>query len=150
MSQVSEILKLKGGTIFSVTPYDTVKSALKFMAEKNLGAVIVLDCGHIAGIFSERDFARYAAKNTIQPDDVLIKDLMTSHLVTVSPSQTTDECMTIMTSKRIRHLPVVENDALIGLISIGDVVNRIIEDHKFSITQLENYVTGGGIPNNSD
>lgn len=142
MSTVREILKTKGSTIWSVTPQDTVFNTLKMMAERNVGAVLVLEGQKIAGIFSERDFARHCAKGSVRPEEVLIKDMMTSRILVVSPAQTTDECMSIMTTKRIRHLPVVENDKLIGLISIGDVVNRIIEDHKFSIDQLKSYVTG--------
>ena len=142
MSIVREILKVKGNTIWSVGPKDTVQDTLKLMAEKNVGAVLVLDGSKIAGIFSERDFARHCAHRSLNPAEVPVKDMMTSRILFVNPTQTTEECMSIMTTKRIRHLPVLENDKLIGLISIGDVVNRIIEDHKFSITQLERYVTG--------
>jgi CBS domain-containing protein len=142
MSIVSDILKGKGNTIWSVGPRDTVQSTLKLMAEKNIGAVIVVDGKKIAGIFSERDFARHCAKGSLNPAEIHVSDMMTSHLFSVNPSQTTNECMALMTSKHIRHLPVMDNDQLIGLISIGDVVKRIIEDHKFSITQLERYVTG--------
>ena len=142
MSTVREILKVKGSAIWSVKPQDTVKTTLKFMAEKNVGAVLVMEGSTIAGIFSERDLARHLADHTLEPEKVLIKQMMTTHLVSVSPSQTTDECMSLMVTKRIRHLPVLEEGKLLGVISIGDVVNRIIEDHKFSIKQLESYVTG--------
>ncbi len=143
-STVREILKTKGNAIWSVHPLDTVKDTLKLMAEKNVGAVIVLEGKAIAGIFSERDFARYSSRHSVKPEEILIQDLMTTHILVVTPERTTEECMSLMTSKRIRHLPVVENNELIGLISIGDVVMKVIEDHKFSINQLENYVTGGG------
>jgi len=142
MSTVREILKEKGGSIWSVRPQETVKETLRFMAHRNIGAVLVMDGKKIAGIFSERDFAKHSANSNLQLDQVPIKDLMTSRILVVSPSQTTDDCMSLMTTKRIRHLPVIEHDELVGLISIGDVVNRIIQDHKFSITQLERYVTG--------
>ena len=142
MSTVREILNVKNNAIWSVGPKDTVTATLKLMAEKNIGAVLVLDGKKIAGIFSERDFARHWAKHNLKLEEVSIKDLMTTQLYVVGPTQTTDECMAIMTTKRIRHLPVIENNELIGLISIGDVVNRIIEDHKFSISQLERYVNG--------
>jgi CBS domain-containing protein len=112
------------------------------MAEQNVGAVLVLEGEKLVGIFSERDFARQAVKNSQRPQEILIKDIMTSKILTVSPDTSTDECMTIMTSKHIRHLPVLENNKLVGLISIGDVVKRIIGDHQFSIAQLERYVTG--------
>ena len=140
---VREILNKKGNKILSVSPQDTVKHTLKVMAENNVGAVLILDGKKIAGIFSERDFARHSAKNDLRPEDVPIKDMMTSRILFVTPATTTEECMSLMTTKRIRHLPVIEEDKLVGMISIGDVVNKIIEDHKFSITQLEHYVTGG-------
>ncbi len=142
MSHVHDILKGKGNVIWSVNPHDTVNDTLKFMAEKNIGAVLVMEHGKIAGIFSERDFARHAIKCSGNPGLVPVKDMMTTRILFVSPADTTEECITLMTSKRIRHLPVIENDKLIGLISIGDVVRRIIEDQKFSIIQLERYVTG--------
>ena len=142
MSNVSDILKAKGKTIWSVSPKDTVFKTLQLMSEKNVGAVLVLEEEKIVGIFSERDFARHCAKGAVVPEKVLIKDMMTSKLFSVGADVTTDECMSIMTTRRIRHLPVIENEKLVGLISIGDVVNRIIEDHKFSITQLERYITG--------
>ena len=143
MSQVHDILKLKGSKIWSVSPQETVYNTLKLMAEQNVGAVLVLEGDTLAGIFSERDFARHTVKSNLRAQDVLIKDMMTSKILSVSPETSIDECMTIMTSKHIRHLPVInEEGKLAGLISIGDVVKRIIEDHKFSITQLERYVTG--------
>ena len=141
-STVREILNAKGSMVLSVRPQDTVYSTLKLMAEKNVGAVLVLDGDKIAGIFSERDFARHCAKGSLKPEEVPIKDMMTSRILFISPTQTTEECMSIMTTKHIRHLPVMENDKLVGVISIGDVVKKIIEDHKFSITQLERYVAG--------
>ena len=142
MSNVREILNKKGSTIWSVSPQVTVNDTLKLMAEKNVGAVLVLEGGKIAGIFSERDFARLSAIGSLRPDEIPIKVMMTSLIHFVSPTQTTEECMSLMTTKRIRHLPVVEDDKLIGLISIGDVVKQVIEDQKFSISQLESYVTG--------
>ncbi|MEI7998476.1 MAG: CBS domain-containing protein [Candidatus Omnitrophota bacterium] len=142
MTHVREIIKAKGSTVWTISPQDTVKKALIFMAEKNVGAVLVLEGKDIVGVFSERDFARHSAKSNLRPEEVPVKDIMTTRILFVSPSETTEDCMSLMTAKRIRHLPVIENDQLIGLISIGDVVNKIIEDHKFSITQLEHYVTG--------
>ncbi len=144
MSNVREILNKKGNTIWSVSPQDTVNDTLKLMAEKNVGALLVLEGRKIAGIFSERDFARHSAKRSLRTEEVPIKDMMTSRILYVSPTQTTEECMSLMTAKHVRHLPVIEDDKLIGLISIGDVVKQVIEDQKFSISQLEHYVTGGG------
>lgn len=142
MSNVFNILNKKDKTIWSVNPHNTVLETLKIMAEKNVGAVIVLEEGKIAGIFSERDFARHSVKRSIHPEQVLIKEMMTSLIFSVSPGQTTEECMSLMTDKRIRHLPVIEDGKLVGLISIGDVVKQVIEDQKFSISQLERYVNG--------
>ncbi|MBL8012943.1 MAG: CBS domain-containing protein [Candidatus Omnitrophica bacterium] len=142
MSKVYDIIKKKDGMIFSVKPQDTIRHTLKLMAEMNVGAVLILEGGRIIGIFSERDFARHSAKGQVRIEDALVKDMMTTSIVSVSSSQTTEECMSLMTSKRIRHLPVIDNEKLIGLISIGDVVKQVIEDQKFSITQLERYVSG--------
>jgi CBS domain-containing protein len=142
MTLVSDILAKKGSTVWTVTPKTTVFETLKLMSERNVGAVLVLDGGKISGIFSERDFARHAVKETLQLKNISIEEMMTTRILFVGPSQTTDECMSLMTAKRIRHLPVIENDKLVGLISIGDVVSKVIEDHKFSISQLERYVTG--------
>ena len=142
MSNVFNILNKKDKTIWSVNPHNTVLETLKLMAEKNVGAVIVLEEGKIAGIFSERDFARHSAKRSIRSEQALIKEMMTSLIFSVSPNQTTEECMSLMTDKRIRHLPVIEDGRLVGLISIGDVVKQVIEDQKFSISQLERYVNG--------
>ena len=142
MSNVSEILSKKGNTVWTVASTDTVYNTLKFMADKNVGAVLVMDGVKIAGIFSERDFARHSVKKNVKLDEAPIKEMMTARILFVTPSQTTEECMSLMTSKHIRHLPVIEGEKLVGLISIGDVVKKIIEDHKFSISQLEHYVTG--------
>lgn len=143
MSNVSDILNKKDGKIWSVTSGVSILDTLKLMAEKNVGAVLVIDTDKkIAGIFSERDFARHFAARNIHPEQIPVRDMMTTNILSVAPTQTTEECMTLMTSKRIRHLPVIENGKLVGLISIGDVVKQVIEDQKFSITQLERYVTG--------
>ena len=142
MSNVRDILNVKGNAVWSVKPQDTLKDTLRLMAEKNLGAVLVVENEKIIGIFSERDFARHSAKQTLRLEDLPTKDMMTKQIISISPAQSTEECMSIMTTKHIRHLPVIEDDKLIGLISIGDVVKRIIEDHKFSINQLKSYVTG--------
>ncbi len=143
MSNVSDILKVKGNAVWTVQPEDTAKDTLKLMADKNSGAVLVVDGKKLVGIFSERDFARHSAIHSLKLEEAIIKDMMTSIVISVSPDQTTEECMAIMTSRHIRHLPVIEHDELVGVISIGDVVKRIIEDHKFSINQLKDYVAGG-------
>ena len=142
MSNVREILAKKGNAVWSVNAQDTVYDTLKFMAEKNIGAVLIMEDKKIAGIFTERDFARHSLEKNLKLAEIPVKSMMTTHILFVSPSQSTEECMSLMTAKRIRHLPVIENDRLVGLISIGDVVSKVIEDHKFSISQLEKYVTG--------
>jgi CBS domain-containing protein len=143
VSTVGEILKSKGGHIWSVTPKHTIYDTLKLMAEKNVGAVLVIDEKSIVGIFSERDFARNFVKRSLRTQETPITEIMTKKVLFISPSQTAEECLSIMTGKHLRHLPVLENDKLVGLISIGDVVKKLIEDQKFSINQLERYVTGG-------
>jgi CBS domain-containing protein len=142
ISTVGEILKVKGNATWSVTPETTIYDTLKLMADKNIGAVLVLDGHKLAGIFSERDFARHFVKGMLRTKETAISEVMTKRVLFVSPAQTTEECMTIMTSKHFRHLPVIEDDKLVGMISIGDVVKKLIEDQQFSISQLERYVTG--------
>jgi CBS domain-containing protein len=143
MSNVREIIRKKGNIVWSVSPQTSVNETIKLMSAKNVGALLVLDGDKIAGIFSERDFTRHSAKGSFNLEQTLVKDLMTSRILFVTPEHSTEECMSLMAAKRIRHLPVIENEKLVGLISIGDVVIKIIEDQKFSITQLERYVTGG-------
>jgi CBS domain-containing protein len=117
-------------------------AALKMMDEKNIGALVVTQGGSVLGILSERDYARKLVLKGRSSTDSTVHDLMTSSVITVTPEQTMDQCMDLMTSKRIRHLPVVENDKLIGLISIGDVVKAVISEKEFLIKQLENYISG--------
>lgn len=142
MSNVFNILNKKDRTVWSVSPQVTIQETLRLMAEKNVGAVLVMDGPAIIGVFSERDFARHSANRSVRPDRDPVKDMMTTQIITVGLSSTTEECMDLMTSRRIRHLPVLEDGKLVGLISIGDVVKQVIEDQRFSITQLERYVTG--------
>lgn len=142
MSNVRDILGKKGNSVWTVNSNETVYKTLQLMAEKNVGAVLVMDGAKISGIFSERDFARHSTKESLKLNEIPIKSMMTSHILFVSPNETTEECMSLMSAKRIRHLPVLEDGKLVGFISIGDVVKKVIEDHKFSIAQLEKYVTG--------
>lgn len=142
MSTVKEIIKKKGNTVWSISQHAKVIDALKLMAEKNVGAVLVTEGERIIGVFSERDFARHAARRQSGVADKSVKDLMTARVICVSPNHSAEECMSLMTVKHVRHLPVFENDKLAGIISIGDVVNTVIEDQKFSLSQLERYVTG--------
>ena len=116
--------------------------ALKIMDEKNIGALVVARGGAVLGILSERDYARKLVLKGRATSDSTVQDLMTPAVITVTPDQSMDRCMELMTSKRIRHLPVVENEKLIGLISIGDVVKAVISEKEFRIKQLDNYITG--------
>jgi CBS domain-containing protein len=128
--------------VISVSPDTRVSTALELMAEKNIGALVVVKDGALTGIFSERDFARKTVSNGRAALDSTVKELMTSVVFTVTPEQSIEECMAAMTAKRIRHLPVLENQRLIGVISIGDVVKAVISDQEHLIQHLENYITG--------
>lgn len=143
MKNVRDILYSKGNAkIYSVAPDAMVVDALKLMAEKMVGALLVLENGKPVGIFSERDYARKIALLERSSRTTEIRQVMTADLISVSPSNTMEYCMELMTEKHIRHLPVMEDDKLIGLISIGDLVKNIIEDQKAMILQLEKYVRG--------
>jgi len=142
MTTIRNILQTKGPEVWSVEPEAPVMTALKTMDEKNIGALVVARGGSVLGILSERDYARKLILKGRSSSDSTVQDLMTSSVITVTPDETMDRCMELMTSKRIRHLPVVENDKLIGLISIGDVVKAVISEKESLIKHLENYITG--------
>ncbi len=143
MIYVVDILKEKGNDYFSVLPETITLEALKLMAEKNIGAVLVVAENKLLGIFSERDYARKIVLHGKSSSNTQIAEFMSTHLSTVHANTPITECMQIMTDKHIRHLPVVDNDKIIGLVSIGDIVSRIIREQKNTIQQLENYITGG-------
>ena len=144
MISVNDLLKNKGNQVYSVTPQTQTLHALKLLAEKNIGALLVLDGQKLAGIVSERDVVRQIADkgtcNMKQP----VEQFMTELLYVISPDQSIDECMSLMTEHHIRHLPVVENEQVVGVISIGDVVKKLIADHETTIDTLEKYITGTG------
>lgn len=140
---VRQILLSKGADVWAVTPETLVIDALHMMAEKNAGAVLVLRGEALVGIFSERDYARKVILRGKSSTDTPVADVMTSRVVYVRPSQTTEECMALMTDKHVRHLPVIEDERVLGVISIGDVVKAIVADQRFTIQQLESYITGG-------
>jgi CBS domain-containing protein len=142
MKTVGELLQAKGYDIWSVAPDDSVYDALQLMADKNVGAVLVTEAGNLVGIVSERDYARKVILKGKTSKDTPVREIMTEKVVYVRPDQTSDECMVLMTDKRVRHLPVIENDQLIGIISIGDVVKAIMSHQEFMLEQLENYITG--------
>ncbi|MCH8928466.1 MAG: CBS domain-containing protein [Candidatus Marinimicrobia bacterium] len=142
MKIVKELLKNKGSEVWNVSPDTHVFEALEYMAEKNVGALPVIESEKIVGMFSERDYARKVILKGKASKNTLIKEIMSTTIHHVSPEQTIVECMALMTEKRIRHLPVFESDELVGLISIGDVVKAIISEQDFIMGQLENYITG--------
>jgi CBS domain-containing protein len=136
------ILKAKGSEVVTVNPGTTMIDALQIMAEKNIGAMIVLDHSKPVGIFSERDFVREIAREQCLMLKLPVESCMTKELYCVTPSSTSDECMAIMTNKHIRHLPVMQGDELVGIISIGDIVKNMIEDKDLLIDNLQNYIFG--------
>ena len=142
MTTVSQILQAKGTRVWSVSPDTTVFDALKLMAEKNLGALLVLEGEKLVGIFSERDYARKIILQGKTSKETPVMEIMSTDVLYVRPEQSIEECMALMTDKRIRHLPVLEGTKLVGLISIGDVVKAVISEKEFVIKQLENYITG--------
>jgi CBS domain-containing protein len=142
MGAVNAILRTKGDVIFTISPDTMVYTALEIMVEKNVSALVVLEEGKLAGIFTERDYARKVILKGKASKETLIGEIMTSDLITVTPDTSIETCMRLMTGKLIRHLPVVENGQLVGIISIGDVVKFIIEDQKFIIENMEHYITG--------
>ena len=143
MKYVVELLKKKGNDVWSVAPDIPVYKALELMLEKNCGAVLVLEEEKLVGILSERDYARKVILKGKSSKDTPVAEIMSSEVVCIQPTHTIDDCMALMTDKRVRHLPVIEEegDALIGLISIGDVVKEVISEQEFIIHQLENYIS---------
>jgi CBS domain-containing protein len=142
MKTVREILQKKGNTVWSIPPEATVFDALQLMAEKNLGAVLVIKNDRVVGIMSERDYARKIILHGKHSKDTLVNEIMSSLVIYVNTSLSVEECMALMINKRIRHLPVIENGKLSGIISIGDVVDAIIDEKEFLIDQLVNYIAG--------
>jgi CBS domain-containing protein len=140
---IIEILKTKGQDVWTVVPDSTVYDALQLMAEKNVGALMVVESDKLVGVFSERDYARKVILKGKASKDTLVSEIMTAGPIWVRPDQTIRACMDLMTHKRIRHLPVLDDGRLVGVISIGDVVKAIISDQEFTIEQLEHYITGG-------
>lgn len=142
MKNVSQVLESKGNEFWSVDPDATVYEALQLMAEKNIGAVPVLLGGRLAGMFSERDYARKVVLHGKSSKNTAVREIMSERVVTISPDQSVEVCMELMTNQHIRHLPVVNSGEIVGMISIGDVVKSIISEQEFLISQLENYITG--------
>lgn len=142
MSAVRNILKAKGDKIFHISPYTSVYNALEIMVEKNVSSLVVLDDEKLIGIFTDRDYARKVILKGKASRETPVGDIMSGNMVTVNPDSTIDDCMELMTSKFIRHLPVLEDNKLVGLVSIGDVVKYIIDEQKFIIENMEHYIGG--------
>ncbi len=144
MITIRDLLNVKGRDVFAVHPDTTVIETLKYLAEKDIGALVVLRNDGIAGIISERDFVRSIAETGKCLLDSTVSDYMTEEVFTIEVDQSLSDCMKLMTDKHIRHVPVVEKGKLVGVISIGDVVRAIITDHEMTIDQLSNYIEGRG------
>ena len=142
MQYVDDVLNVKGRDVYTATPTTTVFEALELMADKEVGALVVVEKDRLVGIFSERDYARRLALEGKRSRETPVREIMTDVVATISQSDSMKDCMECMTNERVRHLPVVEGDRLIGLISIGDVVKSIMSDQELMIQQLENYITG--------
>jgi len=141
MASVETILLNKGHSVIALKPEDTILDALKLMAEKEIGAVLVMEGDTVKGIFSERDYAR---RGTLMgnPNSTTLKDVMTTRIFYVSPDQSAETCMAQMSDKHIRHLPVLKNNKVVGVISIGDIVKNVLKDKEELIHGLENYILG--------
>ena len=142
MRTVQQLIDEKGGDIQSIHPDDSVFDAIQKMADTNIGSLIVIEDDRPVGIFTERDYARSVILKGKSSPTTPVRDIMTTRVVYVQPEQTVEQCMAIMTDKHIRHLPVLRDDKLIGMISIGDLVKSIIADQKFTIEQLEQFIHG--------
>ena len=142
MKTVAELLRVKPSRVVSVSPEQTVLDAIKVLAQEDIGAAIVMSGGRIAGIFSERDYTRKVILKGRSSDSTRVEEIMTPNVVVVNPRTKTRDCMALMTEKNIRHLPVVDEGRVIGMVSIRDIVSDIIADQDFTIEQLEHYISG--------
>jgi CBS domain-containing protein len=139
---VSSILRYKGHHVWSVSPDESVFQAISLMADKGIGALVVIAAERLVGIISERDYARKVVLHGKSSRDTPVRDIMTSPVVSVSPDQTVDDCMRLVTTKRIRHLPVVQGEKVVGVVSIGDLVQRVISTQGETIQYLQEYIVG--------
>lgn len=142
MTTINDLLRDKPRDIWNVSPDDSVYDALQLMADKNIGAVLVMDDKHLVGLLSERDYARKLILANRASRDTAVRDVMTTRVAYVAPSKEVEECLALMTDKRFRHLPVMDEGRVVGLVSIGDLVKAIIEKKQFMIEQLESYISG--------
>jgi len=142
MNTVGRLLDSKGHKIWSIGPDNSVYDAIRLMAEKGIGALVVLENASLVGILSERDYARQVVLKNRSSRDTLVREIMSDKVVYTNPSTTIDQCLALMTEKRIRHLPVMKDGELIGLVSMGDLVKTIIAEQQLTIDQLQEYITG--------
>ena len=142
MVTVKQLLESKDNNVWSISPETTVYEGLQFMADKNIGALLVTRDDKLIGIFSERDYARKVILKGKASKDISIGELMTREVVYVTPENSLDECMALMTAKNIRHLPILNNGKLIGLLTLGDVVKKIMSNQEFKIQEMEKYISG--------
>ena len=140
MHTVKRLLDSKSGGVVTIAPDASVFTALELMAQRDIGAVVVVHDGRVVGILSERDYARKVILHNKSSREITVDEIMTDRVLYVGPTHTVEECMTLMTDKRIRHLPVMDGDRLIGVLSIGDLVKASINDRDFTIRQLETYI----------
>jgi CBS domain-containing protein len=143
LKSVRQVLSAKGFAVETITPGTLVYDALQKMSNRGVGALVVLEGGEICGLISERDYARKVVLQGKQSKNTPVQEIMTRRVITVEPQQTVEACMVLMTDKRIRHLPVVEEGRLIGIVSIGDIVKAVIEAQRLTIEELETYITSG-------
>ena len=142
MTTIAQLLNAKGDQIWSVEPKATIFEALEIMSEKEIGALLVMEDGKLTGIFSERDYARKVILKGKSSKETQVGELMTKKVFYIDPQKTINDCMAMMTAKRIRHVPVIEDNQVMGIVTIGDVVNQIISEQEVTINHLENYITG--------
>jgi len=143
LKSVRQVLKDKGYAVETITPEASVYDALQKMANRELGALVVFDGGEVCGLFSERDYARKVILQGRLSKDTQVQEIMTRRVISVEPQQTVEACMVLMTDKHIRHLPVLEEGRLIGIVSIGDIVKAVIDAQRLTIEELETYITSG-------
>lgn len=144
MSTVRDMIRKKGGEVFTLAPDASVYDALALMAKENSGVVLVMDGGRVEGILSERDCVRHLELEGRSSRTTKVSDIMTRKVIYIEASQPLEECMALMIDKNIRHLPVFDEGTLLGLISVRDVLKEVVDVQKFMISQLEHYITGGG------
>ena len=141
MHTVKQLLDSKRGSVVTIAPHASVFNALELMAQRDIGAVVVVHDGQVVGILSERDYARKVILHNKSSREITVDEIMTDRVLYVGLTHTVEECMTLMTDKRIRHLPVMDGDKLVGVLSIGDLVRATIDERDFTIRQLETYIT---------